>query len=122
MAKVFAPPAGIKAPNFADMFDENGRYSREKDDALTAAYLDELRAEAIVTHDIVGEVIRFQIADGYAQYMVWSVKPLELIHLPLGDAWSIPEAHARGLRLSDVRDMVEREKRIAALFASRSAS
>ena len=40
----------------------------------------------------VGETIRFQHADGYAEYMVFSMKPLKLIHLNVGDAWDSPYA------------------------------
>lgn len=67
--------------------------------------------------DMVGEIVRFPVADGYAQYMVYRQNKLALIHLPLGDAWQIPEAHARGLRLSDVRDMVAREAKLRELFS-----
>ena len=41
----------------------------------------------------VGEIIRFAVADGYAEYMVLSMKPLKLIHLPLMDTYEFPYVH-----------------------------
>lgn len=122
MAKIYRAPEGFEAPSFNDFFSEDGRYDREADDRLTSAYLDRLATwcRSRSSDDLVGEVVRFQIADGYAQYMVMSHRPLALIHLDLGDAWHIPEAHARGLNLSDIRSMVDRERRIAELFAAKA--
>lgn len=57
---------------------------------------------------LAGKVVSFYVADGSAQYMVWTTKPLALLHLPLGDAYQIPDAHARGLRVSDIKDQVKR--------------
>lgn len=121
--KVYAPPEGFDAPSFDDSIVD-GRYDRELDDRLHHEYLERLAAEARRRNQgsLVGEVIRFPVADGYAAYMIWSESPFEAIHLPIHDAWQIPEAHARGLRLSDARDMVERDRRIAELFASKGAS
>lgn len=123
MAKIYRAPEGHEAPDFSDYMNAEGRYDREKADRLDREYIGRLADLARSTNkgDCVGEVVRFPIADGQAQYMVWSHKPLSLIHLPLGDAWNIPEAHARGLRLADIRDMVNREKAIADLFARKRA-
>jgi len=60
------------------------------------------------------------VADGYAQYMVECEKPLRLIHLPFGDAYSAGPVWERGLRITDVRQMVQRDKGLAKLFAERS--
>lgn len=74
------------------------------------------------TEPLVGKVVRFQIADGYAEYIVWKAKPLQLVHLDLGDGYSIPPAHARGLRLADVKALVDFEQRWADLMAERKAA
>jgi hypothetical protein len=42
---------------------------------------------------LVGEIMRWPVADGYAEYMVAATKPVQLLHLPLGDAWHYPLAH-----------------------------
>jgi len=71
---------------------------------------------------LTGEVVRFPIADGYALYMVAEPPPktrgaaMSLVHLPLGDAWAIPAAHARGLRKADIVKMVAQRRSIEKLF------
>ncbi len=47
-----------------------------------------------------GEIIRFPVADGHAEYMV--IKYSEIIFLPLYDEYQIPEAHVRGLMKADI--------------------
>lgn len=69
----------------------------------------------------IGEVVRFPRGDGSAMYLVWKTSPLELIHLPVGDAWQIPDAHSRGLRLSDIKDQIDRERRLTELFAKKES-
>lgn len=66
---------------------------------------------------IIGKEIKFPIADGYARYIVADVKPLLLIHLGIGDAYRIPVAHARGLNLADVRNHIEADKKLSAMFS-----
>ena len=60
--------------------------------------------------DVVGELVSFPVADGYANYVVWRAKPLRLVHLPVGDAWRIDDATARGLRLSDLEWQFRRNR------------
>jgi hypothetical protein len=58
----------------------------------------------------VGEIIMWGVADGYAQYMVVNEKPLQLFHLPFGDAYSAGAVWERGLRITDVRRMVANKR------------
>jgi len=67
----------------------------------------------------VGEVVKFQVADGYAVYGVVSEEPLELCYIGQGDFYTIPDAHLRGLELDDIRQGVRRERAIAEMFANR---
>ena len=111
MASVFRAPEGYEPPPFSiETWQED-----------EAAYLARLadRAKMNGTNPLHGEVVRWQRADGFACYMVWQTSPLQLIHLELGDAYSVEDALLRGLRLSDIRDMVEREKRMREFFAAR---
>lgn len=109
MAKVFKAP--FDPPPFRH---ESWREDEE-------AYLAELRVLARARNKgaLVGEIVSFPMADSGAVYMVWSESPFALIHLAIGDAWQIPDAHMRGLRKADVKAMVDRSKRIAALFAEK---
>jgi hypothetical protein len=66
--------------------------------------------------DLRGEKLDWHRGDGYAQYVVYTEKPLALIWLPVGDAWSMDEIFLRGLRLSDVREQVRRQKALSEIF------
>ncbi len=120
MAKVYSAP--IPAPEFSEYEDHNGRIDFNKMNEVDSAYFARLTelAKANGPGDLVGEVLRFPHADGYAVYMVWTQKPLSLIHLSLHDGYAIAEAHERGLKLSDVRAQVNRDKRLAELFGRKS--
>lgn len=61
-----------------------------------------------------GEIIRFQIADGYAQYMIFSYT--KLIHIPEDDAYQISDALARGLRKEDILGSIKNAKALKKLF------
>lgn len=55
-------------------------------------------------------IMSFPVADGHAVYYVFSEKPFVLQHIPYGDAWHIPAAHLRGLKVKDWRSRVKRIK------------
>ena len=68
-------------------------------------------------HPLLGEIYRVPIADGYAQYIVWQTKPLQLVWLQIGDAWQMSAAEARGTLLSDIERYVSAERRWRGLTA-----
>lgn len=111
MAKVYR--SNIEAPGVS--FDGNW-----EQDALE--YHEKVRETCIAncSHKLAGEIVRFGVADGYAEYMVYSVRPLALLHLETLDCYQIPEAHSRGLTLSDIKKMVEWEKNLSALFREKA--
>ncbi len=121
MAKQFRAPKEIPLPEF------DIRLSHEQNDKRETDYLEKLKQLALSRYnppnlvkpkriDLIGEIIRFPRADGYARYLVWNVSPLQLIWLQLGDAWQVEEALIRGLNLQDVIEKVERERAFAKVF------
>lgn len=74
----------------------------------TEARFKELQAaaDAVPKGKVVGRLVSFPIADGFAIYRVAKEVPLELQHIPVGDCRAIPSAHLRGLRLVDVRRLL----------------
>ena len=82
-------------------------------------YRDDLAALAQKNGDdpLIGRTVRWQRADGFAEYIVWNVKPLQIAHVPTGDAWTIEAPLIRGLNRTDIEELVGREQRIAALFS-----
>lgn len=96
MAKIYTPPGEIKVPEFS--FKEIAKYREECD-----KFTEELKQWCLKrkSEDGVGEIIGFPVADGKALYMIASVKPVQLIHLPLWDAWEFQ--YAKNLTTKDVK-------------------
>lgn len=114
-AKVYSTPDYIQAPSLS--IDNMDAY-----DAACEAYYQQTaewaRDNTNSTSDLVGQIIRFPVADGYAEYMVLDTRPLQLLHLETGDAYSASAVTMRGLRVADVKSMVERDRNLQAMFAS----
>ena len=62
----------------------------------------------------IGKIVKFQVADGYAKYMVASVKPLELVHLPLDDEYEFQ--YIQNLKWSDIKERIDSEEKLNKLF------
>jgi hypothetical protein len=107
--KAWGSPVPAPVIDFTQPFEE----WQKAEDAYIQANRDWLKANG-KTHRLAGQIIRFPVGDGYAQYMV--IDGRSLMHLEVDDKWQIPEAHSRGLRLSDVEQMIERDKKMDELF------
>lgn len=121
MAKIYAPPAHLVAPEFSNFMPKDAhkdmRTYREQLDGAQRAYknakelfLKELRAfcQKEGKGPDRGEEIFITVGDGAAWYMVFT--PTSLIHVPIDDGYSISDAHARGIRAADIKEMVKAEK------------
>lgn len=62
-------------------------------------------------------VIAFPRGDGQALYAVKSYDPLQLFHVPYGDAYAVEAALIRGLTAIEVRETVRRGKRLKQMFS-----
>ena len=102
MGKVFAPPSSIKKPEF------------------NVAYIEQVVtfAKANGKGKLAGEVISFPVADGSAQYVVYSTSPVVLIHLPIGDAWQYD--YANRLNATDIKEKVRQSQAISKLFSAKA--
>jgi hypothetical protein len=110
MAKIFNVPSEIRKPilNFEDM----DGYERDCE-----RYENEIRASINklgYNGKNAGEIIRFQVADGYARYMVLAMRPVSLIHIDTMDAWHFQYAHT--LSAKDIQNSIDSEKAMAKLF------
>lgn len=63
----------------------------------------------------VGEIIDFPVADGKARYMVFNLKPVMLVHLPLDDAWEFDYAHL--LTKTEVVKKIQQQKALEEMFS-----
>jgi hypothetical protein len=123
MAKVYRAPENIPTPDFGAFitktgFDNEGY--RKAEEAFLADLAEAARRNG--TSDLLGEEVRWHRGDGYARYMIWKTSPLQLIWLELGDAWSVEDALIRGLRVADLREMVDQARRRAELFSTRRSA
>jgi hypothetical protein len=109
MATVYSAPSSIEVPS-SDFKNING-YEKacEKYKADLKAMLQKRNKDKNV-----GEIIRFPVADSYAEYMVASMKPVELVHLPLWDAWNFQYAHL--MTAKEVQGQIDNQKALEKLF------
>jgi hypothetical protein len=68
------------------------------------------------TDEWCGYIIKFPAADGYAMYMIVDSEQETIVHLALGDAWTIPHAHLRGLDRADLVQQARAEEAVRLLF------
>jgi hypothetical protein len=73
-------------------------------------------SNALAEGEVVGGLLRFQVADGYAEYLVIKDKPLTLQHVPFFDGYQVDSALIRGLRRVDVEQRLAAERRLAELM------
>ena len=110
-AKVYSAPKEIKQPNYSFNNRENWDSEEKQFVADLKTHLEQLGYKG----KNFGEIIQFPVADGYAQYLVASMKPLALVHLPLGDAWDWQYAHL--LTAKEVQQKIDHNKALEALFS-----
>ena len=116
MGKIYAPPKEIEpAPRLRD-FMIDGRFDSKKMDEAEEEWTDKLRdwCKKDSSDKYVGEIIRQGVADGCAQYMILSLRPLVLLHLPLGDGYQFQWAHR--WTVSDIKMMIDQEKKMQSSF------
>lgn len=108
----------IPAPAFMEAdgrFDYDAYQERCRQyEADTEAFI---RTELGGKHKYTGRIIRFPVADGYAQYMLWT--PTKWIHLDEVDGYHADPALIRGMRTQDVIARVEADERFAEIWAGR---
>ncbi len=81
--EIYSGVEGIEVPQFDWKNIEAYKEASKK-------YVDDLRTELLKQSPNgknVGVEIQFPVADGYARYMVASMRPLELVHIALDDAY-----------------------------------
>ena len=113
MAKIYSAPKEVKLPTF----DWKNIEQYNKD--CKQFYVD-LKAFIVANGHKgknVGEVVRYQVADGYAEYMVVSMKPLSLVHIPLGDAYEFGFMHL--MTTDEIEKNLHQQKVMNELFKNK---
>lgn len=113
MAKIFSPPDGLTQPTLD--FANFANYQKGCED-----YKENLKKMLLKRNPNgknVGEIISFPVADGTADYMVAKMQPLELVHIPLMDAWEFNYVHL--LKAKDVQEKIDQQKALEKLFSKK---
>ena len=77
------------------------------------------KAKKVPEGKYLGAMLRFGVGDGYAYYLVHKEKPLTLLWIPYSDKWQADDIFLRGLRLSDVKAMIDSDRAMAKLFGKK---
>lgn len=109
---VYSVPKKIAVP-----FTDFANYNRAKAIAQDEAYIEKVRnyVKQFSTSKYNGKIARFAVADGYAEYMVISIKPCELIHLPMGDAYQFH--FIERLTGKDISTKIDGQESLAKIFS-----
>jgi hypothetical protein len=110
MAKIYSAPKEVKVPTFD--WKNIDQYNKD----CEQFYVD-LKAFIVANGNKgknVGKVVRYQVADGYAEYMVVSMKPLSLVHIPLGDAYEFGFMHL--MTADEIEKNLHQQEVMANLF------
>ena len=107
MAKIYSAPEHINCPSLSILPWDELKQVEEK-------YVEELKSYLLERNPKgknVGEIVYFPVADGFAQYMVASMRPLELVHIPLGDAWHFQ--YVERLKVKDIENQIKKNSFLA---------
>ena len=115
MAKIYAPPKevgpvpdlDIGGKTVEDILKPQNEWLKKLKKIIKTRYSND---------PLAGEEIAFPVADGHARYMVISTKPVQLVHLPVGDAWEFQYVHR--LTAKDVKEQIRRQKALDSLLSS----
>lgn len=86
----------------------------EADEQEHKKALQQYLKQANFNGSLTGEIVRFPVADGYAEYMVADAgKVWGLIHLPYGDAYEFPYIHK--ISKTEIKKQIKMDKKMAQL-------
>ncbi len=110
MAEIYSAPKEVRLPklDFSNMQDYNKDCNRYVSDLVK--HIKDMGYKG----KNVGEIVKFSVADGYAEYMVLSMKPMRLVHIPLGDAYEFQYAHL--MTAKEINQKLDAQKKLAQLF------
>lgn len=117
MGKVYSPPEGFSPPDITD-FIKPGKFQTQEYHEACDKYMRDIKdwAKKESPDSEAGKMISFPVADGKALYIVFSLKPVTLIHVNTGDAYQYQYAHR--LTASDIRKEIKRTEFLTDIFRS----
>ncbi len=116
MAKVYSAPKEIKEPKF-DFRDLVGSKESEQNYVKAVSDYCKQNSKDKAHADYIGEVYSIPHADSKAFYSVFSIKPVVLIHLAIGDCWD--SQWANRATASDIKKQIDFDKKWKAMAEER---
>ena len=112
-AKIYGLPKDLrdKVPN---IWNNSKDYKKREDAFIKEVSILCKERNSVGDQKYIGETIKFQVADGYAIYMVAGLKPLQLIHLPLMDGYEANDVDL--MTAKRVKEKVDSEKKLVKFF------
>lgn len=107
-AKIYSAFEEVTVPTFSFGKGASVEDYNKANDQYIQNLKDKLR-ESGYTGKNSGEVIKFPVADGHALYMVISMRPLQLMHIPIVDAYEFQYVHL--MTAKEVNEQIEASKR-----------
>ena len=104
-AIIYSAPEHIKKPDY-NWSNGNDNWEEEE-----KRYINEIIANNKTmgyNGKNMGEILKFPVADGYAEYMVLEMRPLRLIHLEILDGYEFQYAHL--MTASEVEAQLKRQR------------
>lgn len=113
MAKVYGGIQGITKPKITSNWQKYDSLCEKYVNAITKWAKDNSKCPE------AGEEIHFGVADGRARYVVLSLKPVELVHLDVGDGYQFQ--YVNRLTAGDIKNELKRAQALNKLFARTEA-
>ena len=116
---IFNSPKHIEKPQFTVVNnDYTGALDKLREDE--EKFLTELRTFLRKRNGgkYVGKVVKFQVADGYAKYMVASVRPLELVNIPFDDEYQFQYIY--NMKWSDIKARIKYEETLEKIYTNQN--
>jgi hypothetical protein len=115
MGKVYDPPKGFNPPDIR-LASKIGFPEYQK---LCEAFVDSVKRVAREQGDCpeAGKEINFPVGDGRARYVIFSLKPVKLVHLSVNDGYHFQYVHR--LTAADIREELRKQNGLKKLFSSK---
>jgi len=117
MGKIYSAPETIEKP-IGDFSDYPALLKSEEKYVNDVIEWAKKNTKDKVNTKYIGEEFGIPMGDGHARYIVLSLKPVQMIHLSVGDAWD--SSLANQVNAKYIKDYIDGRKRMKELFSKKS--
>lgn len=117
MSKIYDGIVGLDIPEFKSGVEKFDAYNARCEEYVRRV---KALAKSEGTCPEAGKEIRFPVGDGYARYVIQSMKPVRLIHLAVHDRYHFE--YVGRLTASDIRKELSAQASLDRLFSKRKGN